>query len=61
MSFLDDLREAFKSLVTDMDYEEDPEYRCIKCGADLQRNYNSCPECGRSYIAPLDPGDDGGE
>jgi len=39
--------------------DDDQPYRCISCGAGLDRNYRACPECGNEFVAPVDD-DDGG-
>jgi lipopolysaccharide biosynthesis regulator YciM len=46
MGLLDSLKGIFGN-----DLEPDPEFRCIKCGADLQRDHYECPECGAPYVA----------
>jgi len=33
------------------DDEESP-YVCVYCGADPDRNYRECPECGKPYVTP---------
>lgn len=36
---------------------EDPEFRCIKCGAEFERRHRTCPECGDVYVVPIDADD----
>ncbi|MEF8853621.1 MAG: hypothetical protein V5A28_14590 [Haloarculaceae archaeon] len=31
--------------------EGDSQYVCINCGAELERNYRECPDCGKPYVA----------
>ena len=31
--------------------EKNSSHVCINCGADLDRNYRDCPECGNPHVA----------
>lgn len=49
------LRQAMDSLVrmvtlTPKREDDDAEFVCIQCGAEHDRNYRECPECGRPYV-----------
>jgi rRNA maturation endonuclease Nob1 len=33
-------------------------YRCIKCGADHDRGYKTCPDCGGAFVVPHTPDED---
>lgn len=30
--------------------DDEGDYVCIQCGAEHDRNYRECPECGRPYV-----------
>lgn len=31
-----------------------PEFRCLRCGAEFKRQYNTCSECGAQFVAEID-------
>ena len=35
-------------------------FRCLKCGAGHDREYESCPECGGSFVVPATAEDGAG-
>jgi rRNA maturation endonuclease Nob1 len=34
------------------DRDDDPPYRCIKCGGGHDREFQTCPDCGGSFVVP---------
>lgn len=36
------------------EYSDAPTYRCLRCGEEFERNYNSCPECSAAFVARAD-------
>lgn len=37
-----------------------PDYRCLRCGSEFERNHRSCPKCSAPFIAPIEPPNSGG-
>lgn len=35
-------------------YSDAPTFRCIRCGEEYERNYNSCPDCGAQFVVRAD-------
>jgi len=48
MGLLDRLRGRFG------EEDDGPEYRCIRCGADLDKEYHTCPECGGQFVGVVE-------
>lgn len=31
-----------------------PRFRCLRCGAEFERQHDTCPECGARFVAEID-------
>ena len=31
-----------------------PTFRCLRCGAEFQRQYDTCPDCRARYLAEVE-------
>jgi ribosomal protein L40E len=54
------IRSLFAEVSDSVTDKDEPDFVCIKCGMGYGREYQSCRECGSSFVVPNDP-DEGAE
>lgn len=53
MGVIEFLRRMFSGRATH-GMSEQPRFRCLRCGAEFEGQYDTCPECGGRFVAEID-------